>query len=506
MNTPGTKMRTGADYREALRDGRRVWVLGEGLVPDLTTHPATSAMVDEYVAWYDRHFEPAWQDILFPPPAAGREPLAWAYLLPKTSEDLIGMGRSFAKTLFISAGNITHTPAYGHLISLGILTAVQQQNVSSAQIADAMAYRELIAGTGRFLTFCGGAATIGFRMREDPRERAALKLVRETDAGVVLSGRLGMHTSPAYAEDVYVGSLNGVEIGGHRASFVVPVGAQGVTTICRKIAARGPSRFAAPLSSRFDELDGQMWLDNVFVPWERVFFAEATPEPIATWLLWHHLYGWLAKAEFALGLALALSDAMGLKEHEPTVEYLVDLVVEVQTVRSCLTAAERDPSFTAEGYCVANHVHLMPGGLAILKARQRISEILRILPGSSLVVAPSDTDLADPLMAAGLEESFGGGGYSAAQRSALLQLAADHVSSALDGRESAFELHASGGVPVWRGRLRRFFPSYNELANAVLAAISIPMPEIDVGGIPAAPLAPRRPNMVPPPPPKTAAP
>ena len=58
---------------------------------------------------------------------------------------------------------------------------------------------------------------------------------------------------------------------------------------------------------------------------------------------------------------------------------------------------------------------------------------------------------------------------------------------------------------MWRGRLRRFFPSYNELANAVLAAINIPMPEIDVGIIPAAPLAPRRPNMVPTPPPKTGA-
>ena len=34
-------MRTGADYREALRDGRRVWVMGEGWVEDVTTHPAT---------------------------------------------------------------------------------------------------------------------------------------------------------------------------------------------------------------------------------------------------------------------------------------------------------------------------------------------------------------------------------------------------------------------------------------------------------------------------------
>ena len=60
-------MRTGADYRESLRDGRRVWVLGEGLIEDVTTHPATRAMVDEYVAWYDRHSDPAWQDTLFTP-------------------------------------------------------------------------------------------------------------------------------------------------------------------------------------------------------------------------------------------------------------------------------------------------------------------------------------------------------------------------------------------------------------------------------------------------------
>ncbi|HEV8678419.1 MAG TPA: 4-hydroxyphenylacetate 3-hydroxylase N-terminal domain-containing protein, partial [Stellaceae bacterium] len=292
-------MRTGAEYREALRDGRKVWVLGEGLVADVTTHPATSAMVEEYVAWYDRHFDPAWQDILFAPPAASRKRIAWAYFLPKTSDDLIGMGRSFAKTLFHSAGNITHTPAYGHLISMGVMTAVQQRNVSEEQIADATAYREMIAESGRFLTFCGGAAPIGFRLREDPRERAALRIVRETDAGLVISGRVGMHTSPAYAEDVYIGALNGIQIGEHHASFIVPVAAPGVTTVCRKIAARPASRFAAPLSSRFDELDGQMWLDEVFVPWERVFLVEPTPEPIATWLLWHHLYGWLAKAEFA---------------------------------------------------------------------------------------------------------------------------------------------------------------------------------------------------------------
>src|SRR5499433_4224552 len=150
-------MRTGAEYRAALHDGRRVWVLGEGLIEDVTTHPATCAMVDEYVAWYDLHFEPEWTDILFSPRDAEGEQRPWAYAVPRTSDDLRGMGRSFAKTTFLSAGNITHTPAYGNLIALGVLTAVEMRHSSEQQIAQAAAYRELIAHTGRFLTYCGGA-------------------------------------------------------------------------------------------------------------------------------------------------------------------------------------------------------------------------------------------------------------------------------------------------------------------------------------------------------------
>jgi aromatic ring hydroxylase len=330
-------------------------------------------------------------------------------------------------------------------------------------------------------------------MRPNPADRVALKLVRETDAGIVVSGRLGMHTSPAYAEEVYIGGLTGLEIDGKRVGLIVPVGGEGVTTLCRRIAARDENPFLAPLSSRFDELDGQMWLDEVFVPWERVFFVGTDPDGLARWLRWHHLYGWLAKAEFTLGLALALADAMGLKEHEQTIEYIVDLVTPVQTVRSCLLAAELDPEFTPSGYCYPNHAHTAAGGITLFQARQRISEILRIVPGSSLVVAPADSDLADPRMAEGLEDSFGGGGYTAKQRAALLQLASDHVSSALDGRESAFELHASGGHPNWRGWLRQNFRDYNELANGVLNAIEMPMPSVDVSNIPAMPIARRRP-------------
>jgi 4-hydroxyphenylacetate 3-monooxygenase len=482
------ELRTGAEYRKALRDGRKVWVIGEGAAEDVTTHPATRAMVDEYVAWYDRHFDPAWQETLLKD-----EALPWGYVLPKRADDLIGMGRCFSATTFLSAGNITHTPAYGCLIALGILGAVQHFGLHPEQIASAQSYRHRIAQTGRFLTFSSGAPTIGYRMHPDPGERVALRIVRETDSGVVLRGKIGMHTSPPYAEDVYVGALCGAEYDKQRATFIVPVNAPGVTVICRRISARDTNTFTAPLSSRYDELDGQMWLDDVHIPWDRMFLVDASPELIARWLFWHQLYCWLSKAEVTLGLALACTHAMGLMRDAATIDYLLDLMTDVQTVRSCQVAAERDPQFTPAGYCYPNVSHLAAGSIAMLKARPRMSEILRIVPGSSLVVAPTDRDLADPKMAAGLEASFSGGGYTATQRAALLQMAWDHVSSALDARESAFELHANGGIPRWRERLRTSFDSYNELANGVLRQLNVAMPDIDLSSIRNAPMIPRRP-------------
>jgi aromatic ring hydroxylase len=486
-------VRTGKAYREALRDGRRVWIVGEGLIADVTEHPATRGMVDEYVDWYDRHFDPAWQDVVLTPPDAAGRRVPWSFVVPRSPAELRAMGRCYAATTFPTGGNVTHTPAYGHLIALGVEDAVRQRNVSAAQIATAVAYREHLAATGRFLTFCAGAATIGARLRLDPAARAALRLVRETDAGVIVSGKVGMHTSPAFAEDVYVGSHNGIDLGPHRATFVIAVNAPGVTVACRKISPHHRSPFLSPMSRRFDELDGQLWLEDVFVPWERVFLTEPSPEPVASWLFWHQLYCWLAKAEFTLGLALACTDALGLAGHEPTLESLLDLVADVQTVRTCQTAAELDPEPSVDGSCIPRRIHVAAGSIAMLKARARMAETLRSLPGSSLMVAPSDADLASREVGAGFEEAFAGGGYTAAQRAALLQLAADHVTSALDARESTFELHANGGLPAWRGRLRRFFDRYNELANGVLRNLPLAMPVIDLDGFRDIPLAPRRP-------------
>ena len=490
-------MRTGAEYKENLRDGRDLWVMGEGAVADVTAHPSASPMVDEYALWYDRHFDVDWQDILLTPSDGNGQRHPIALTPPKTSADLRRLGKAISAVHFVTGGNMTHTPGYGALIALGMVNILKQLNNSPKEIEAAEAYLESLAETGRFLTFAGGRPLIGTRLRQAGSERAALRLVSETAEGIVVTGKVQMHTSTPFAEDLLITSRDELPPGsGRHLWFIVPVNSRGIRVVARRPVAKHKNPFLSPLSSRFDELDAMVWLEDVFVPRSRVFTGEPPDRnrrhSLVSWLLWHHSYGWLAKAELTLGLALALAEVMGLKDNPQTIEQLVELTVNVQTTRTCMTAAELDPETTESGYVLPNQLHVASAGINTLRVRQRMAEILRGLPGSSLVNAPADTDFADPRMAAELEDAFGGGGYTALQRAALLQLAWDQVSSGLDGREAAFELHASGGLEAWRRRLASWFERYNELANGAREFIPVDLPPMDLTSLQEVQNVPRR--------------
>ena len=259
-------MRTGAAYRDSLRDGRDVWVLGYGRVDDVTTHPATAAMVDEYVAWYDRHFAADWQDILLTAPDVNGERRPLAFEIPTTSAHLRQLGKAIAAVHFLTAGNMTHTPGYGALIALGLLDVVKRLHVSPAEVEAAEAYRESLARHGRFLTFASGGPLIGQRFRAEAQERVALRLISETEDGIVVRGKVSMHTSTPFAEDVLITGRDEMPPGSGRwLWFIVPVNAPGVRVVARPPAPRHANAFLSPLSSRFDELDAQLWLNDVFI-------------------------------------------------------------------------------------------------------------------------------------------------------------------------------------------------------------------------------------------------
>jgi 4-hydroxyphenylacetate 3-monooxygenase len=238
------------------------------------------------------------------------------------------------------------------------------------------------------------------------------------------------------------------------------------------------------MSDRFDELDCMLWLDDVHIPADRVFAIgdecdQRGRDAVVGWLVWHQTIGWLARANFTLGLGIALARALGTREDPATVDALLDLAVETETIRACLAASELDPERTALGHALPRQLHVAPAAIHALRVRPEMDATLRRLAGAASLIAPGASDLDDDRIAPQLERAFGGGGLTARQRAALLGLAWDHLSSSLAGREQSYEMFGSGGLAAWRMRLRRWFDRDAEVVAAVRRAAGVDLGEGD---------------------------
>src|SRR5712692_4886780 len=80
-------IRTGAEYRQGLKDRRAVYVNGER-VKDVTTYPPFQRTVGTIAALYDLQHDPAHQSLLtYPSPKTGNL-VNLSFLITETAEDV----------------------------------------------------------------------------------------------------------------------------------------------------------------------------------------------------------------------------------------------------------------------------------------------------------------------------------------------------------------------------------------------------------------------------------
>src|SRR5205807_3875892 len=168
----------------------------------------------------------------------------------------------------------------------------------------------------------------------------AAKIVKETDAGIVIRGARMVSTLCAYAHDLLVMPstylANSEEARPYAFGFAVPVSAPGLRFICRPsvshIEAASPMDY--PLSSRLDESDAMVIFDNVLVPWERVFIhrdaemCNGLYNRTGALAQMMHQFSTknLAKAEFMMGLAFAIARSTNIDSHLHVQGLLAELI------------------------------------------------------------------------------------------------------------------------------------------------------------------------------------
>src|SRR3954447_9622168 len=113
---------TGEQYRESLRDGRRVVGADGQDIDDVTTHPATS-VVNTIGRVLDMQFDAETRDVLtYIDADGGRRAVGWQ--VPTTREHLWAKRDSTRQITLETLGMYGRPPDYGPMMSLGILGVI----------------------------------------------------------------------------------------------------------------------------------------------------------------------------------------------------------------------------------------------------------------------------------------------------------------------------------------------------------------------------------------------
>jgi 4-hydroxyphenylacetate 3-monooxygenase len=445
--------RTGDEYKEALNDGRRVWIDGER-VDSIVAHPVTAGMVETHANWYDLHHDPAWDDVLWRTDESG-ESVPVCFTVPRTAEELEGLAEALRASAFLNAGNVSHPACWGMLVFSGLWNMLVSHDIGNPKRAKANL--DAICKDQRLVTAAYTPPQVARLVA--PEERPVVKIVEERDDGIVVRGGFGIATGAIYADEVVSAPLPIPGVPEDEALFFsVPLNDPGVRVFLRKPATYSTDRYSYPLSTRFDEQDVSLFMDNVFIPWERVF-VDRDPEIIG--VLTHHfnpqilaqLCRALARAEFSVGLGLAAAESLGTTKVPAVETELTDLYIHASTLRTSVKAAVLDCELTASGMANPSLMHMATGYMYAFDNRAHTADILRTLGGQSVITAPSAADLREGEDHGYVAELFGGGAFDAEQRTLLWNAIRDHTVSTLEGREQIYTALATGGFFTWRKRI-----------------------------------------------------
>jgi aromatic ring hydroxylase len=445
--------RTGDQYKESLNDGRRVWIDGER-VENLAAHPVTAGVVQAHADWYDLHHDPAWDEKLWRLDESGNE-VPVCFTVPRTPEELTKLSDALGAAAFLNAGNISHPACWGLLVFAGLWDMLESRGIGERERIKARL--DLVCREQRFVTAAYTPPQVARFKSED--ERVTVRVVEERADGIVVRGGFGIATGAVYADEVTSAPL---PVPGGREDesifFSFPVNDPGVSMFLRRPATDSTDGFTYPLSTRFDEQDVSIYLDDVLIPWERVY-VDRDPEIIG--LLTQHfslqilaqLNRMLGRAEFSVGLALAMAESLGTTKIPAVEAALTDIYLHAMTIRTAVTSAVRDCDLPSSGVAIPRQSHMSVGYMYAFDKRAHIADLLRNIAGQSLVTSPSAATLRNGEDRQHINDLFGGGDLDAEQRGLLWNAVRDHSLTTLEGREQLYTSLATGGEFIWRKRI-----------------------------------------------------
>ena len=459
-------IRTGEQYRESLRDGREVWIQGEK-IKDVTKHPQLNPVIDIRAKIYDMQHETRSRDIMTYEEDGERYAIGLG--LPYEAQDWARKRAAVDHVMHEIGGVVTRMgdETIGEMWSLWdgkeILNEIDPRFAANIQNHIQLAIKNDPFHVSANTDPKGDRS----KRPQDQDPDMLVHVVKETDAGIIIRGAK-YETAAAYANQAFlkptIANWGDSKLSEYALGCIVKMNAPGVKHICRSGFSGRASEADYPLSSRFDEIDTLMILDNVLIPWEDILFYQHTRaaafirQTLHRYSAFPYVQRTLSYADLLIGAALWNARQTGLDKQPAVQEKLARLAIWREGIHAHLTASitlgERSPN----GLYMPNQSMLMTGRCHALDNLPQMIHIARELCGGQICVTPDAASFAHPETKPWLDKYYNvSDEWKSDDRRKLLALARDLINSDYAGHRLTFQLFAQSPPFAQYGAVYRNF-------------------------------------------------
>ena len=480
-------MRTGHDFLADLRrSSRSIFVDGER-ISNAADHPAFRAGARSLAGLFD--FAAAGENrevMTFPAPETGA-PVWRCWQIPRSHAELRAKRIAAEKWAEMTFGLMGRTPDHVANFFAGYAA---KPKLFGKLAGNLLAFYRHARDTHAYLTYAIVPPQIDrakpAHRQKDPTLYAGV--VKENDAGIFLSGGQQLATAAVYADYVQVSCIHPLQAGdeNYAINVAIPADAPGLRLYARRpfaLQASGAADY--PLTSRFDEADCFVVLDNCFVPWERVFvYRDIELCRDQWWKTPAHLYGnhqaqarYAVKLRFLLGLAKRMNEATGNDAVPPVMVEMGELAAYASIVENMLYSHESIAAPDEEGVLWPSRTALYSVMALQSKINPHMIDIVRELTGAGMITLPSsDKDFGNPEAARDIERYFQSASVGARERIALMRLAWDFIGTEFGSRHQQYEKFYGGASFLVKMNVFRNY-DFARAGAMVDRALALPPPD-----------------------------
>ena len=474
-------LKKGSEHLRQLRDGRVVYI-GQERVDDVTTHPAFRNAARTVAAIYDLKAD---ERFCF---QEGKEKYSAYFLRAKTRQDLEKRTALHQAIARMSHGLLGRSP--DHVASF-VTGMAMNPSVFGKFEKNLLAYYEHLRREDAYAVY----AVIPPQAARNPEfyEKQnlpipTLRVVREDDDGVVVSGMKMLATGAVLANEIWIGNL--IPLAPNQlpesVTCAIPVNAPGVTLWSRKPFERhAQSEFDSPLSWRFDETDSMVMCEEVKVPWEKVFVhMDAVLARDIYIKTPGHCYGnhqsnvrFHAKMGLIVGLASRIAQASGAHEIPAVREVLGRFAALEAALGGMIAGQLQDAEDWPAGFKTYNRRYMYAALNWCTESHSQIIDALRELCGGGIFQMPADISvMKDAKLKRQFEAYWQTPQLGAAARMKLYKLAWDLIGSEFAGRHLQYEKFYAGASFIIRNHNFRETPwdDFHKVVDDLMASYDIP--------------------------------